>query len=525
MKKLITALAVLILLTSCKPTETAEAIATTANTATTTYEISTASATTTTAITSTVETTATEIATTTETIEPAESGGVYIKTKKYPVYVDSQDSTKVVVLGYSDEIQIIEKERDGYLDFYTADDCSASLLITQDGDGAAIYYISDEVQEVIKVKDYADCVISGNGNAFVYASGTKPNEYTLTLYRDGKTEVLTEKADNGVYISPDGSAVVWGEDYNDSDDTFTTMLYLNGKIETLGNSLGVFGLTDNAGKIYYYSYKDNSVYAQKAFEEENRVKIVSADYLRSVVFNNDVSQMILVVSDGGHHDERTYFYEFGNEPVKISDEYYDTIAPVGYNGATDLKKAFYGSSTSIFDSSVYGLDENLIPYCVVSDADHYALSPDGTEMLYVKDYKLCSISTSNEDNEETALYDNVGNFAVSEDFKDVYFVTRQGELRYLEGKDKSVLVTDGSDDFAVSGSDVYYLIGSEVYKGTKGSGELVGKIDYNSRDIYYSEIVIYDNNQILINVYNDAEDINTYFVSNDGKKFTNIDYM
>jgi hypothetical protein len=454
-----------------------------------------------------------------------ESGGIYIKTKKYPVYVDSQDGINGAVLGYGSEVRIIEDAKDGYTHLQTAADCSASLVIARDGDGAVIYYISDEVQETIKVKDYADSDISDNGDAFVYLSGNEQNEYTLTLYRNGKTEILTEEADDdaAVCISPDGSAVSWGENYDDSDYTFTTMLYQNGETHTLGNSLDVFALSDNAEYIYYC--KGYDIYAQKAFEEETAVKILSAGYLLNVVFNDDLSQMMIVVSDGGHNheDERTYFYEMDSEPVKISDGAFYPIAPNGYNGATDLKKAFYGASMDFFESGIYGLDENLIPYCVVSGADSFALSPDGTDLLYVKDHKLCSISTSNEDNEETVLLDDVGYFVVSEDFENVYMYKVSGQLHYLEGKDKSVMVTGGCDDFAVSGSDVYYLEGSEVYKGTKGIGELVGEIDYKSHEIYYSEIGVYGNNQILINVFNDEEDRNIYFVSSDGKNFVNID--
>jgi hypothetical protein len=514
MKKLITALAVLVLLTSCKPPESEIVIETAANTVAVTDEMSTMSA-----------TTATEIATTTETIEPAASGGVYIKTKKYPIYVDSQVGVNGAVLGYGNEVRIIENIEDGYTYMETSADCSASLVITPDGDDTLIYYISDEAQEVIEVKGYANCEISGNGKAFVCVSGTKEDESILTLYRDGKAEVLTEKADSGMAfsISPDGSAVSWCEDYNYDDYTFTTMLYLNGETHTLGNSFEVFGLSDNAEYIYYYN--DGGIYAQKAFEEENRVKIAPAEYLLGVIYNDDLSQTMIVVSDGSHHDEHSYFYEFGKEPVKISDGDFYPIAPTGYNGATDLKKAFYGSSMSIFDSSVCGLDEDLLPYSVVSDADHFALSPDGTELLYVKDGKLCSIDTSNEDNEETVLFEEVINFGVSEDFENVYFVTMEGELRYLEGKDKSELVTEDYDDFAVSGSDVYYNIGSKVYKGTRGRGELIGEIDNEGRDIYDSEIIVYDNNQILLNVFSDEEDVNTYFVSSDGKNFINTDDM
>jgi hypothetical protein len=450
------------------------------------------------------------------------SGGVYLKEKNSPVYLYSSDSTQGAVLGYSNETWVIEKDKDDFTNIQTSADGSASLVIAMDGDDAVIYYISDKVQEIIDVPDYAKCEISANGNAFVYVSGTERNEYTITLYRDGKTEVLTEEAENGaaVCISPNGSAVSWGEDFDYGDYTFTTMLYMNSAIDTLGKSLDVYGISDNAKNVYYQ--KGDGIYAQKGFDSDSRIKIASAEYSPYFIFNNDLSQAIVVASDDSK--TRSYFYESGKDAVKLGNDELSLLTPGDYYGVTDLKKAFYYSYDSGFD--IYGLDRELKPYKIVSGVDSFALSPDGKELLYLKRDKLYRIATSDKDNKETELIDDVQYFSVSDDCKNIYFSNEDGELYYLKGADKAEAVSYDFDFdvFYVKDSSVYYIEGTEVFKGEKGKGKLVGELDYNAKDISAAYVNVTDNGTIIVEVYDDDWNT-TAFISADGKNFVNIDDM
>jgi hypothetical protein len=446
-------------------------------------------------------------------------GGIYIKAENSPSYVYSSESTQGAVLGYSDETWIIEKSKSGFTDIQTSTDGSASLVIAEDGDDAVIYYISDKVQEIIDVPDYAKCEISGNGNAFVFLSGNKQNEYTLTLYRDGKTEVLTEEADNGVAlnISPNGSAVTWGEEFDYDDYSFKTMLYVNGAVENLGKSLDVYGISDNVKNIYFQ--KGEGIYAQKSFEEDSRIKIASSEYSPYFTFNDDLSQAVVAVSDDSRI--RSYFYESGKEAVKLGNEYYSLMTPLYYSGTTDLKKALYFTYESDYD--IYGLDKDLKPYKIVSGVDEYMLSPDGTELLYIKRDKLYSIATSDKDNKEKELYADVVNFSVSDDFKNIYFKNEDGELYYLKsaGKAEAVSYDFDYDYYFVKGDSVYYLEGTEVFCGTKGKGKLVGEIDFDSKDAEYVRIRVTQNNIIIVQV-SDENWNETVFIS-DGRNFTEVD--
>jgi hypothetical protein len=452
----------------------------------------------------------------------AGGSGVYIERENIPTIAYGNESEQLALLGFGKEPWFIEKEKYDSPAIISSTNGLATLVLVEDGSETVIYYVTNKTQEIIEADDIRGAVISDNGNAFVYYYGENSDEMTLALYRDGKTEVLSEDAIYGstIVISPNGSAVSWGEDYKDGE--YKTMLAYSGKIEELGRSLSVYGLADN-GKYVYYQ-KGEGVYVQKGVDEANRVKIASSSSssYTSAVFNNDYSQVVVnTMDDDG--DVRAYLSENGKESVKLANEALYPVYPNGYNQVSDLTKAIYYSGYwEYYD--IYGLDKDLQPYEIVSGVETYQLSADGKELLFTEYDDLYKIKTAQKNKGPEKLYSDVAQIAASRDLKTVYFVTEDDELYYLKGENKAETVSYDYDDYAVLGNDIYYIYESEVFKATRGKGKLIGEIDFDESDIDEAYIYAYDYGSIVISIYDDGYD-RIDFVSSDGKTFINTDDM
>jgi hypothetical protein len=449
--------------------------------------------------------------------------GLYEKRDNVPSLVYNSEGTQAALLGFGKEPWIIEKEEFGNITMTASKNGKGVLVVAEEEYEYIIYYVTDKVQTIIEEEDlYGKVAISDNGNAFVYAYGDDSYECTLVLYRDGKTEVLSENAvlDAPIVLSPNGSSVSWGEDYDDGG--YKTMLAYSGKIEELGKTLNVYGLADNAKYVYYQ--KGDGIYVQKAVNEADRVKISStAEYTTAVcTFNHDYSQA-LVSTSNSDGNVRTYLTENGKEAVKLSNDYLRVAYPATYNCITDFKKGFYyAGSYGSFD--IYGLDKELSTYKIVSGITNYQLSADGKELLYLQYGDLYKIKTSDKNNEETELYSDVEGMWASPDLKTVYMATDEDELYYLKGEDKAETVSYDYDTYYVSGSDIYYIYDTEVFKATKGKGKLIGEIDFDESDIQNVYMSVNDDGVITITFYDYNYDTTT-FISNDGKSFIETEDM
>jgi hypothetical protein len=455
----------------------------------------------------------------------ANAGGAnYIKDTAFPYINYVTGDSQAVLTGFGKNALPIDKDKDTSPSSYTARNGEGIVVIVKDGGDNLLHYITKSSAVTIDEKHISKAAISPDGNAFVYLFGSDSydDEATLAIYKNGKSEILSEDVYLGtpLSISPNGSAVTWIEKFDDEDGSYTTFMYVNGEVEEIGKTLYVYAVADN-GKYVYYEDNEN-IYVQKGFDEGTRMKVAAAKEGSSVTatLNSDYSQAVFEVKDGDQ--KRSYFSENAKEPIKMANDNISPIVP-HYSVAKNLKKCVYINNAGYGSYTVYALDDDLQAFEIADDVQNYRLSDKGDILYYIQSEELYRMEIDGKDFEDEKLASDVVSFSISDDGKTVYYTTTDDELYVIDGKNKAKSVTYEFDAYSVYNDVVYYIDGTEVYKGAKDKGKLIGEIDadtddFNSDNVYITAL---PNGWIEIYIFGDGQIIYS-FISSDEKTFSDV---
>ena len=301
----------------------------------------------------------------------------------------------------------------------------------------------------VAADDVISYQLSANGAALLYVT----KDYDVCWYNVAKktSEDLAAGEDYAQLgqVAPDGSAAVFalmdGGDY----EGFTCAA--GKKPVSLGDDIVPFAISNKGAYVYYLKVKSSggsgTLYVSRGGKDEGE-KLASDYSMDSVLFNKDATQMLF--NDGG----RTYLTVKGGEKQKVfSSALYSMFTPaytVGSAGGvvpvSDLRGQTYYTS-----GGVYFLDSKGESKKITGDFDGFALSADGSNLIYLKKGDLVKVTNLAKGTEEDLTDDGeIRAFQAAADLSVVYYLNQDGELYYQKGSGKPVEVGDDVDSFLMA---------------------------------------------------------------------------
>lgn len=399
------------------------------------------------------------------------SNGTFTAGKNSIVNILDDDGSAIAIYGSAEFVDLkVEKKGNVY---YNASQNVAAFL----NDSKELVIVKDKKVIETGYDDVNYIVMSASGDTLAYLSEVKNGEGTLFLL-DIKSKKAKEIADDvrvgTVVLSPNGKTVAFVGDYDDAEN-FKGYYSVNGKDPVeVGKEKRVFAIADKAAYIYYQD--GDRIYVQKG--KKDGEKLATDISSVSAYFNADLSQMIYT------NDGKSYITDNGKEKVKLSnDEMYGLV-----DTRNDVSFSYSAGNCSV---EVYGVKEfakqliqtgSDIAYVkpsfetvkVASNVGEYYLSENGKKLLFVgSKEEVISVTDFAAGGKKTELTNDaeVKSFYTDKDCKYVYFVNKDKELHYINGK-KTKKVGDDITDVTISvdGSICYFVEENEtLYYTKKGS--------------------------------------------------------
>lgn len=321
-------------------------------------------------------------------------------------------------------------------------------------------------------KEVSCFTLSENGNQLVYMDSSN-HLWSFDCSKDDSAPVCisTEAVESVFSVSPDGSTVV----FNKKNDPALYMS-LKGKVSTVGDGLIPISVS-NAGKnIYCFSPAENSIYytSRRGRATYLRSNIVRDVYVNSthdeIVFSTDAGQGIII----------TMISVSGREPVEIRNSS-DTVAPVLPVSCIEKKDVFdvhtvFTCPLKSFDGKLFA-GSGLVKYSAKSGADVIvpgecgsAVATDDYGTVYFLSEGVLSRMVMKNTDGPQRMVDGCSDFAISTNGSTVWYVDKDGSLRYHKGA-KDELIARNVDLFAASpnGKSAAFCSEGRIYLNIKGN--------------------------------------------------------
>ena len=207
------------------------------------------------------------------------ASGAYTFTEPQ-LFATANDGT-VYVVSQSGKVQTLEL--DGYL--YTTINATSKVgAVNSDGE---LYWFDQNTNKKVTEDCAGYYTFSQDGSVLVYTQEGDEG-YDLYIYKGGKsTKIASEVSTGNICISPNGSAIGFST-YDSDEGEYKGYIY-DGKINELGKNKVPVAVTNGASLVYLE--KDGSLYVQKKYNEDSRVKL--ADSASRVLFNIDLTEVLV----------------------------------------------------------------------------------------------------------------------------------------------------------------------------------------------------------------------------------------
>ena len=386
------------------------------------------------------------------------------------------------------------------------DGSKAVVLVDEDPEGVysnhdsgyALYQITDKKKLISD--DVYDFALASSGNAVLYVKEFDSSEetYELWLYSDTDEKPLKIADDCSIdfywdipfNISADGKTVV----YSALEKDRLTGFIWDGQKHELGRDILPFAVSDGAKYIYYYNYKNDSLYVQKGISDDNREKLTD-DFYQPLYANNDLSQIIY------ESNNKSYICINGEEKIQLSGKVDSFIFPEVMEGIySNYKFATFGVSGfedtyyRSTDGALIKINNSYETTSIAKNADYAYLSDNGNILTYLRNERVFKVNTNDDSAEPEPISDgNIDFFISSSDGEAIYFINNDGEIYYQINDEKPVVVAYEYDDlcyyyngldyfnnFATSlfnGNTLLYISDGELYVSDGGKGKLIGSIN------------------------------------------------
>lgn len=435
------------------------------------------------------------------------SGSSYDEIMDLHSFIYSPEDKEVYVL-YDGEvvgspIECDKYQVEGYSEDYTI--CFFKTTSGEGEDAEVKYYLADK-DEIIALPetDLKYSSLSADGEKLFAYEETKNDDgsidrkyYIYDIDDASKTEFkYSGDSLESVERSKNFESILYTSTSGEGEDETTTLyLYTDGESIKLGANLYPVAVSDNAKYIYAYSQEkteennSESYYDLSSFkytlytldDEGNKTKIADKFDRYSEEFNTDLSQMLFIA------DEKAYFYEHGEEKVKIAGnaEGIYSLTPQNVAKIDD----FCGTPVIVYGngSSIYRVeDDEADVEKIATDVSTRRLSNDGETIYFLKNGSLRSINVNDPTSTDEILVKNdVETVLVSNDGKNVYIVDKNDTLYYVEGAEETTRIADDVEDvyMTIEGTVLYTDEDNVLYCSENGKkGE---KID---DDVCYVEV-------------------------------------
>jgi hypothetical protein len=378
-----------------------------------------------------------------------------------------------------------------------------SKLLMVDSEGIMYIFDGSKFNKIAEgVKKY---LLSFDGTGVAYTD----EDNALYLYNGGKAKKIAEDIKTLNVISPDGKAVGYTKESNDTVRGY----FYDGKERELGKNMTPYALSAK-GTYVYYKNKDGVLYVQKGENSDDRQKI--GDSIDYAILNADGTQILAnVKTDDG---TRTYFSAKGGERQEVSKTALKILLPgramkdSRFAGVKDLKSQLYYTYNSSDGYAVYKLNSKLETSSCVKNAFSLTLQEDGKTITYLKNDKLYLMNTSASSPEGKQLAAEVDSYLSSVDGKLFLYENEEKETFTVNTSGKSQKVIGESvSEWAAVGSGFVYIIDEELYFTSGGKGSKVSGFSDEAKDLMgYRDYVLIQ-----------GEDEATY-MTKDGKKIIKI---
>ena len=383
-------------------------------------------------------------------------------------------------------------------------------LFATANDGTVYVYWFDQNTNKKVTEDCAGYyTFSQDGSVLVYTQEGDEG-YDLYIYKGGKsTKIASEVSTGNICISPNGSAIGFST-YDSDEGEYKGYIY-DGKINELGKNKVPVAVTNGASLVYLE--KDGSLYVQKKYNEDSRVKL--ADSASRVLFNIDLTEVL--VYDG----EKTVYSAKGGEkqtalkfsptivyPNSLLIEADSPSTGTVYGVKSFIGNYFYNRD----DAKIVRLNKDMSTTAVAKSVSsyQYQVAKDGKTIIFMKDDQVKKVNGTAKEPESVKIVDEVEGFAATGDCKMIFY-SQDGEVYAVKSSGgKGQKVSDEIEAGALYKDNTFlYSVDEVLYSSTGGKGQKLASFDDDISNIYTKGKIIFVQ----------LED-GTYLYSTNAKTFT-----
>lgn len=384
---------------------------------------------------------------------------------KHSVSVLTVDGDTQVVFDNKKPVKI-----DGKVSAQYVPDRTAIVYTNEDDE---LFYLKKGGKPKSVAKDVGGFMLSENGKRILYQS-----DDTMYVVDTGKTKGKSIGSDiRPSAISPDGKALVYVKD----DE-----LYLNTgkekKLDLDADEVSI-GAVSNKGSLIYYT-KDSKLYVMKPGKDA----VTLGSGASAVEFNRDKTQLLY------KEDGDTYLSVNGKEGVKVLNK---AVSSVLTPSRTIGQPKSLKNALVYADGSIYRLGKDSDASVRISRVGSYMLSQDGKTLVFSNNSNIYRATNLKKESDSEPLNrgdeKEVQRTAFSRDGKKVYYVTDDGDLRYVKGKGKPKKVTsdvssiymsfDNATCFLVKDGELYASKNGGKANKVKGLNDEVNSVSVTANSV------------------------------------------
>ena len=404
------------------------------------------------------------------------ASGAYTFTEPQ-LFATANDGT-VYVVSQSGKVQTLEL--DGYL--YTTINATSKVgAVNSDGE---LYWFDQNTNKKVTEDCAGYYTFSQDGSVLVYTQEGDEG-YDLYIYKGGKsTKIASEVSTGNICISPNGSAIGFST-YDSDEGEYKGYIY-DGKINELGKNKVPVAVTNGASLVYLE--KDGSLYVQKKYNEDSRVKL--ADSASRVLFNIDLTEVL--VYDG----EKTVYSAKGGEkqtalkfsptivyPNSLLIEADSPSTGTVYGVKSFIGNYFYNRD----DAKIVRLNKDMSTTAVAKSVSsyQYQVAKDGKTIIFMKDDQVKKVNGTAKEPESVKIVDEVEGFAATGDGKMIFY-SQDGEVYAVKSSGgKGQKVSDEIEAGALYKDNTFlYSVDEVLYSSTGGKGQKLASFDDDISNIY-----------------------------------------
>lgn len=388
--------------------------------------------------------------------------GLFGGSKDTLVRVYDSDAGKSTLYLNNKKIETIK----GNADIYTNIDKSAFYVVAnQDA-----YYVKGKKLEKI-LSDCSSVKVAAHGKAAILQEGD-----TVYRYTGSKLEELAD-GDYVSYVAISGDGKSYAYTICDDDDDYISYVGTKAGKDNKVKDVEIFAIS-NDGKYFYGIDTDrNLILVDKKGNDEVLEKDVD-DYIG---LNSDGTELMFV------KDGKTYVSVKGKEKQKVSgSEVYSVLIKGENTYGNDYYPVKSFKKAIVVMSGEVAVLSNKYEAETIVDLDRFYGITDDLSAVYYSDGGDLYYAKAKKNAKGKKLAEDVKQFAMSNDGKNIYYINEDDELCYIKGNGKAKVIDDDPDvslSYAyVSGSNLYAADDDTWYciKGKKSQKLKVDGLTYSS---------------------------------------------